>query len=107
MPKRMPSQHMQTSPDALPLRPEECRRIRFFLRRIEKGEVLETQLDSDEVAKRLGYTNRRVLNLVRDGAFPNAWKPAHNQVRIPVSDVLAFMEARQVQTTAPGEPSNE
>lgn len=72
---------------------------RFFLRH----QALEQQLDAAAVAKVLGFKSKRtVLDLVREGAFPGAWKPCHNQVRIPVSAVHSFLEKRAVQPEGHG-----
>lgn len=80
--------------DAEPLTPAELIEWRRFFRH---AQALEQQLDATEVAKILGYKSKRtVLDLVRDGAFTGAWKPSHNQVRIPLSAVNAFLEKRRI-----------
>ena len=88
---------MKIAPDAEPLRPEELRALRCFLRQAKKTPVLEEHLEPAEVAKRLALSKRTVLDLVRDGAFPHATKPFPNKVRIPVSDVLSFLRKNRPQ----------
>ena len=80
--------------DAGPLSPAE---LIEFRRLVRHALAIEQQLDATAVAAMLGYKSKRtVLDLVRSGAFPGAWKPAHNVVRIPASSVHAFLEARRV-----------
>ena len=83
--------------DAQPLTPAELIQFRRFL---ASAHGVEPQLSAGEVAKLLGYARRTVLDLARDGEFPGAWKPAHNQLRIPASSVRAFLERRQREAPA-------
>lgn len=77
-----------------PLSAEEVAQVRQLLRR---RELLEPDLDAGQVAKQVGLSRRTVLNHIREGtAFPNAHKPAHNKVRIPIGDVEAFKASRRV-----------
>ncbi len=85
---------MHMRPDAAPLRPDELIRLRRLLR----GGVLDKQLEAAEVAAQLGLDRRTVLNLVRAGAFPGAWKPAENRVRIPITAVEDYIRAHAVQS---------
>lgn len=88
---------MKLRPDALPLNPAELIAVRKVIR---GGHGIEQQLDVAEVAALLGYHRKTVLELARKGEFPGAWKPAHNQLRIPASAVRKFIEARQVAPAA-------
>jgi hypothetical protein len=88
-------QSMKIRRDASPLTPAEL----IALRRLLRQPVVEQSYSAAQVASLLGYRSKRtVLNMVREGVFPHAFKPAFNMVRIPVSDVLAFQEARRVRT---------
>lgn len=79
------------------LSPPERAKMRELLARVERGELLEDEFDAREVAKMVGLKPRAVLDLARTGvAFPHAYKPAHNRVRIPARDVLAFKLSRRV-----------
>ena len=97
-------QAMKVRRAAAPLEPAELVELRALLRRVRKGEVLPQDMDAGEVAKALGLKRRAVLDAVREGEFPGAYKPAPNRVRIPVAAVLAFREKREV-TPAGGRPA--
>jgi excisionase family DNA binding protein len=93
---------MKIAPDAQPLRPEEIRAVRRFLR----TQTVEEHLEPAEVAKRLKLSKRKILDLVQEGEFPHATKPFPNRVRIPVSDVVSFLtrnRVKPVQASAPQE----
>lgn len=80
-----------------PLEPHELAGVRELLIRGEELFGNGEDLDAGAVAKMVGLTRRTVLDHIREGtAFPNAYKPAHNRVRIPLGDVLAFKAARRV-----------
>lgn len=91
-------QHMQVSPDAEPLRPEELKLLRRLLRGAKRE--LDDYLDAEQVAEKLGLTKRTVLDMVSAGEFPQAIKPMAKVVRIPVGDVLAFVDRNRVQARA-------
>lgn len=95
---------MKVSPLSAPLSPEELKFFRGLRRRVENGDVLEQYLAPADVATRLGLNKRTILDLcgLPEG-FPNSVKPFPNKVRIPVSDVRAFLERRRVQASAPNQ----
>lgn len=72
-------------------------RMRELLARADKGLLLLEDFDARQVAKMVGLKPRAVLDLARRGeAFPNAYKPSHNRLRIPAQDVVAFKLSRRV-----------
>lgn len=90
---------MKVSPRSAPLEPAELRRVRALLARCERGEVLEEHLAPAEVASRVRLNRRTVLNLCgKADGFPNASKPFPNTVRIPASDVVAFLHRHAVRS---------
>lgn len=102
---RQQKRDMRQRRDATPLRPDEL----IALRQLLDTPIVEPTYSPKEVAAVLGYRSARaILDLVRKtDAFPKAFKPRPNVVRIPASDVLAFQEARRVhagpvRTPAPG-----
>lgn len=89
-------QPMKARRDAGPLAPAELIAVRKMIRK----PVVEVCLSSVQVGKRLGFPSRTVLEWVKRGEFPKAFKPARNAVRIPESDVLAWQERHRVDPVA-------
>ena len=62
-----------------------------------KRSDVECHLSTGDVAKRLGFSNERVRQLIAKGYFPGAWRLSGKraQWRIPESDVAAFVESQK------------
>lgn len=86
---------MRVRRDAEPLTPEELVFFRRMKRRMEGLERLD-DVDAAEAARLLGVARRTVLDLVRAGELPGAWKPSHNRVRVPLAAIEAYRAARRV-----------
>ena len=89
------------SPQAEAMTPAELVELRLLKRELTRLLVKVAPLSHDvpaaEAARRLGFASTRtVLDLVRAGEFPGAWKPAPNRVHIPVAEIEAFRERRRV-----------
>lgn len=54
-----------------------------------------------ELVSRWRVSRTTIHNLVKNGAFPNAWIAGKKQYRIPASDVQAFEAANRVVNRIP------
>lgn len=61
---------------------------------------LEEYLTPEQVAARLQLGRRVILRLVQEGAFPRAAKPSRRVIRIPASDVEAWLDQSRVEELA-------
>lgn len=77
--------------------PEERVKLREIVALVGKGELLQRDYSAEEVAEMVGLKKRAILDMARRGeAFVHAYKPAHNKVRIPAADVVAFKLSRRI-----------
>lgn len=54
-------------------------------------------LTVNEVAARMRVSRGTVSNLLRDRAFPNAFRARRSGWRVPASDVEAYLQRQRVQ----------
>lgn len=85
-----------------PLLPAEIRMLR---RRVLSSAGLERHYTPAQVSELLQLSRRTVLDMVRDGELPGAWKPFANKVRIPASAIDAWQQRRVRMCAAAGEVS--
>jgi predicted DNA-binding transcriptional regulator AlpA len=69
------------------------------------GSALDPLLEASQVAELLGYTERYVWRLGREGLLPRVKLPGRKYVRFPLSGVIAYVESGRSAVRA--EPSTE
>ena len=99
---------MRVSPKARPLDSAELAELRDLKRELRgllgpARRVLGPFVPASEAARLLGFRNvRTVLDLVRAGFFPGAWKPAANRLHLPLGEIEAYIAARRVSAPSEG-----
>jgi len=93
------------SPKARPLTVAELVELRELTRElrglVKVARELGQYVPASQAAAMMGFKSvRTLLDLVREGHFPGAWKPAANRLHLRVDEVIAYIEARRVQAPA-------
>lgn len=93
---------MRVSPKVRPLNTAELAELRDLKRDLrlllEQSKALGPYVSAAKAARMLDLKPRTICDLVRDGHFPGAWKPAGNRLHLPVREVMAYIEARRVSS---------
>lgn len=69
-------------------------------------QTFDDLLNTTEVGRTLRASKGKVLDLIKSGAFPGAFRLGIDW-RIPVGDVRAFIERNRVKPVAPKAPAKK